>query len=69
MDPYIHTLIATGMVAIAYYTGWHFGTKQGHKEIVGHLMNVWKAVDMEIAEDGEISILTEDGDIKSVYPN
>ena len=29
MDPYVHTLIATAVVAVGYYAGAFFGVKKG----------------------------------------
>ena len=59
MDPYIHTLIATCLMAGCFYLGKFFGKEDGIIQVLGLMLTAFEAREITINEDGEI-ILTYD---------
>ena len=56
MDPYVHTVIATGMLFITFHIGKRFGRKEAGQEIWFGLLDVFNAKKIEINEEGEFLV-------------
>ena len=65
MDPYIHTVIATGLMYVSYRVGYYYGDINGIEGMVQTLLTIFKADGMEINEEGEFWI-KKDGETKKV---
>lgn len=61
MDPYIHTLIALGLMMTSYYAGKFFGKEEGILHVWGMILQAFDAKEIEINEDGEIIVTYDDG--------
>lgn len=61
MDPYIHTLVATGLVAGSFYLGKFFGDREGRLWVCSVIMEAMGAVELELDEDGTIVVTYDDG--------
>lgn len=61
MDPYIHTLIALGLMMTSYYAGKFFGKEEGILHVWGMILQAFDAREIEINEDGEIIVTYDDG--------
>jgi hypothetical protein len=61
MDPYLHTIIAIGCMAVSFYAGQYYGKRLGFRDMIHVLLGVFKAESLEITEDGNFFITKEDG--------
>lgn len=61
MDPYIHTLIATGLLGLFYFVGRMSGAKEGRMEIMLVLMEYLNVSGISIDEEGDITLKHYDG--------
>jgi len=61
MDPYLHTIIAVALMAACYYAGKFFGKEEGILHVWGMILQAFDAKEIEINEDGEITVTYDDG--------
>lgn len=61
MDPIIHTLIATIMLAGAFYIGRYFGKESGILYTWGTILEAFDAKEVEIDEEGALTVTYNDG--------
>ena len=60
MDPYLHTIIALGLMMTSYYTGRFFGKEEGILHVWGTILQAFEAKEIVIDEDGQITITYDD---------
>jgi len=60
MDPYVHTIIATIMLATSFYVGRHFGKESGILHVWSLLLDALNAKQIEVDEDGIITVTYHD---------
>lgn len=61
MDAYIHTLIATALIAGSFYLGKFFGDREGRMWVCTLLMEAMGAVELELDDSGQIVVTYDDG--------
>ena len=61
MDPYLHTAIATGLIAVAYFIGRYLGKESGILFTWGMIMDAFDAKEIEIDEEGDLIVTYNDG--------
>lgn len=66
MDPYIHTLVATGLLMASFYFGRYFGQESGRAEVCNVLLTAIGAVELAIEEDGSMVVTYEDGEKEKI---
>lgn len=60
MDPYLHTVIATGLLAAAYFIGRYLGKEDGILFTWGMIMDAFDAKEIEIDDEGDLIITYND---------
>jgi hypothetical protein len=60
MDPYIHTLLATGLMACAFYLGRFFGKEAGILHVWGTILDAFDAKQIELDDDGSLIVTYND---------
>ena len=66
MDPTTHTLLATGLIAVSFYAGKHFGRKETVSDFIRTLLDVFKADSLEITEECELFVTDKVGKERQV---
>lgn len=66
MDGYIHTIIATTMLFVAFYAGKIFGRREGEYYVWDIIGNIFNAAKIEVTEKGELIITDMNGNEKQV---
>lgn len=66
MDGMLHTIIATGMLFVAYSAGKFFGRREGELYVWDIIGNIFNAAKIEITELGELIITDMNGNEKKV---
>jgi len=66
MDPYIHTLVATGLLMASFYFGRYFGERSGKQEVCNVMLAAMGAVELIVEEDGTMLITYEDGEKEKI---
>lgn len=61
MDALTHTIVATGIIGIAFYIGKYLGHREGRIASWLHLCYMLGASGIDIDEDGTITIQYPDG--------
>lgn len=61
MDPTLHTIIATGLIAIAHFVGLYLGKREGEIKAWSHFMFIMKARELRVEEDGSLTVIMMDG--------
>lgn len=65
MDPYLHTIIAVGLMYSSYKVGVHFGKQEGYHNMIQTLLQCFRADSLEITEDADFYV-TVNGEEKKV---
>ena len=65
MDPYLHTVIAVGLMDASYRLGIHHGKQEGYENIIQTLLQCFRAQELEITEDADFYV-TVDGETRKV---
>ena len=65
MDPYLHTIIATGLMFTSYKVGAYFGKQEGYHNMIQTLLQCFRADSLEITEDADFYV-TVNGEEKKV---
>jgi|DEB0MinimDraft_6_1074348.scaffolds.fasta_scaffold108866_2 hypothetical protein len=60
MDPYIHTLIATGLLIFSFYLGRFFGKEAGILHVWGIILEAFDAKEIELNEEGSLIVTYND---------
>ena len=66
MDPYVHTVISTGLLYVAFRIGRWKGAKDGELIFWNSLINIFKAKAIEITDDGDMIVTDMNGNEKKV---
>ena len=66
MDPYLHTIVAVGLMAACYYAGKYFGKQEGVIHVWTALLDAFQAREIIIDEEGLITITYDDGSEKTL---
>ena len=66
MDPTLHTLLTTGLIAVSFNVVKHFGRKETVTDFISTLLNVFKADSLEITEDCELFVTDSNGTQRKV---
>jgi len=61
MDPYLHTIIATLCLFVSYYIGVWRGRKDGETFFWTTLIQIFKAKEIMINEDGDFIVTDMEG--------
>jgi hypothetical protein len=61
MDPLTHTIIAVGLIAVAYYIGRYLGQKQGE-------IDMWSSLAFLLGAS-HIDVYKEEGTVVITYPD
>ena len=65
MDPYLHTVIAVGLMYASYRFGVYYGKQEGYENIIQTLLQCFRAQELEITEDADFYV-TVDGKTRKV---
>jgi len=60
MDPYLHTAIAVGLLAAAYFIGRYLGKEDGILFTWGIIMDAFDAKEIEIDDEGDLIVTYND---------
>jgi len=66
MDGMTHTIIATGLLFVAFWVGKFLGRREGELYVWDIIGNIFDAVKIEINESGEMIVTDIDGREKQV---
>ena len=66
MDPYIHTIIATILLAISFYVGRYYGKEAGALQVWGDLLDAFDAKQIELNEEGTLTVTYHDDTTETI---